>query len=74
MVVAPRRMIDSFLSIPDAESLSLYRMVSKLACVWSRVSFTSNARDPYRDVSADFAKYGVQMTVGLGGKVTHFVK
>ncbi len=27
-------MIDSFLSIPDAESLPLYRMVLKLACVW----------------------------------------
>ena len=27
MVVAPGRMIDSFLSIPDAESLPLYRMV-----------------------------------------------
>jgi hypothetical protein len=26
-------MIDSFLSIPDAESLPLYRMVLKLACV-----------------------------------------
>jgi hypothetical protein len=33
MVVAPGRMIDSFLSIPDAESLPLYRMVFKLACV-----------------------------------------
>ncbi len=33
MVVAPGRMIDSFLSIPDAESLPLYRMVLKLACV-----------------------------------------
>jgi hypothetical protein len=35
MVVAPGRMIDSFLSIPDAESLPLYRMVLKLACVHS---------------------------------------
>ncbi len=33
MAVAPGRMIDSFLSIPDAESLPLYRMVLKLACV-----------------------------------------
>ena len=33
MVVAPGRMIDSFLSIPDAETLPLYRMVLKLACV-----------------------------------------
>jgi hypothetical protein len=34
MVVAPGRMIDSgFLSIPDAESLPVYRMVLKLACV-----------------------------------------
>ncbi len=33
MVVAPGRMIDRFLSIPDAESLPLYRMVLKLACV-----------------------------------------
>jgi hypothetical protein len=33
MVVAPGRMIDSFLSIPDAESLPLYSMVLKLACV-----------------------------------------
>jgi hypothetical protein len=33
MVVAPGRMIDSFLSIHDAESLPLYRMVLKLACV-----------------------------------------
>ncbi len=33
MVVAPGRMIDSFLFIPDAESLPLYRMVLKLACV-----------------------------------------
>ena len=33
MVVAPGRMIDSCLSIPDAESLPLYRMVLKLACV-----------------------------------------
>ncbi len=32
MVVAPGRIIDSFLSIPDAESLPLYRMVLKLAC------------------------------------------
>jgi hypothetical protein len=30
-------MIDSFLSIPDAESLPLYRMVLKLACVlWAQ--------------------------------------
>ena len=38
MVVAPGRMIDSFLSIPDAESLPLYRMVLKLAsvCVHNR--------------------------------------
>ncbi len=35
MIVAPGRMIDSFLSIPDAESLPLYRMVLKLACVYS---------------------------------------
>jgi hypothetical protein len=27
-------LIDSFLSIPDAESLPLYRMVLKLACVY----------------------------------------
>jgi hypothetical protein len=33
MIVAPGRMIDSFLSIPEAESLPLYRMVLKLACV-----------------------------------------
>jgi hypothetical protein len=35
MVVAPGRMIDSILSIPDAESLPLYRdrMVLKLACL-----------------------------------------
>jgi hypothetical protein len=33
MVVAPGLMIDSFLSIPDAESLPLYRMVLQLACV-----------------------------------------
>jgi hypothetical protein len=33
MVVAPGRMIDSFLSIPDAESLPIYRMVLRLACV-----------------------------------------
>ncbi len=33
MVVAPGRMIDSFLSIPNAESMPLYRMVLKLACV-----------------------------------------
>ncbi len=33
MVVDPGRMIDSFLSFPDAESLPLYRMVLKLACV-----------------------------------------
>jgi hypothetical protein len=32
-VVAPRRMIDNFLPIPDAESLPLYRMVLKPACV-----------------------------------------
>jgi hypothetical protein len=43
MVVAPGRMIDSFLSIPDAESLPLYRMVLKLACVCKRESIdTSN--------------------------------
>ncbi len=36
MVVAPGRMIDSFQSIPDAESLPLYRMVLKLACVCGR--------------------------------------
>jgi hypothetical protein len=35
MVVAPGQMIDSFLSIPGAESLPLYRMVLKLACVCS---------------------------------------
>ncbi len=33
MVVAPGRMIDNVLSIPDAESLPLYRMVLTLACV-----------------------------------------
>jgi hypothetical protein len=36
MLVAPGRMIDCFLSIPeppDAESLPVYRMVLKLACV-----------------------------------------
>ncbi len=33
MVDAPGRMIDSFLSIPDAEPLPFYRMVLKLACV-----------------------------------------
>jgi hypothetical protein len=33
MVDAPGRMIDNFLSIPEAESLPLYRMVLKLACV-----------------------------------------
>jgi hypothetical protein len=33
VVVAPGRMIDSFLSIPDAKSLRSYRMVLKLACV-----------------------------------------
>ncbi len=33
MVGAPGRMIDSFLSIPDAEPLPLYRMVLKRACV-----------------------------------------
>jgi hypothetical protein len=33
MVVDPGQMIGSFLSIPDAESLPLYRMVLKLACV-----------------------------------------
>jgi hypothetical protein len=32
MVVAPGQMIDRFLSIPDAESLPLYRMVLKLVC------------------------------------------
>jgi hypothetical protein len=37
MVVAPGRMIDSFLSIPDAESLPLYRMVLKLACVHTMI-------------------------------------
>jgi hypothetical protein len=36
MVVAPGRMIDSFLSILDAEYLPLYRMVLKLACVCVR--------------------------------------
>jgi hypothetical protein len=38
MVVAPGRMIDSFLSIPDAESLPLYRMALKLACVFISIS------------------------------------
>jgi hypothetical protein len=35
MVVAPGpgRMIDSFLSTPDAESLPLYSIILKLACV-----------------------------------------
>ena len=32
-LVAPGRMIDNFLLIPDAESLHLYLMVLKLACV-----------------------------------------
>ncbi len=36
MVVAPGRMIDSFLPIPDAESLPIYRMVLKLACACAR--------------------------------------
>ena len=42
MVVAPGRMIDSFLSIPDAESLPLYRMVLKLACVCAKGEFSPN--------------------------------
>ena len=33
IVVAPGRMLDIFLSSPDAESLPSYRMVLKLACV-----------------------------------------
>jgi hypothetical protein len=33
MVVAPGRMIDNSLPIPDAEFLPLYRMALKLACV-----------------------------------------
>ena len=41
MVVAPGRMIDSFLSIPDAESLPLYRMVLKLACVCAALPHTA---------------------------------
>jgi hypothetical protein len=43
MVVAPGRMIDSFLSIPDAESLPLYRMVLKLACVYMKRDSIGNA-------------------------------
>jgi hypothetical protein len=43
MVVAPGRMIDCFLFIPDAESLPLYRMVLKLACVCELDSGYSNA-------------------------------
>ena len=39
--VSPVRMIDSFLSIPDAESLPLYRMVLKLACVCARANVLS---------------------------------
>jgi hypothetical protein len=31
--LAPGRMIDNFQPIPNAESLPLYRMVLKLACV-----------------------------------------
>ncbi len=41
MVVAPGRMIDSFLSIPYAESLPLYRMVLKLACVCDNVELVN---------------------------------
>ena len=33
-VVAQGRITDNFLPIPDAESLPLYSMVSKLACVY----------------------------------------
>jgi hypothetical protein len=43
MVVAPGRMIGSFLSIPDAESLPLYRMVLKLACACARTCSGWNA-------------------------------
>jgi hypothetical protein len=35
-VIAPGRMIDNILPIPDAESLPLYRMALKLACVSTR--------------------------------------
>jgi hypothetical protein len=42
MVVAPGRMIDSCLSIPDAESLPLFRMVLKPACVWRRANGMGN--------------------------------
>ncbi len=38
-LVAPGRMIDNFLPISDAESLHLYSMVLKLACVCVHVHF-----------------------------------
>ena len=38
-LVAPGRMIDNFLLIPDAESLHLYLMVLKLACVWYHIKY-----------------------------------
>jgi hypothetical protein len=40
-------MIDSFLSIPDAESLPLYRMVLKLACVLVHTKYKPSNTDKY---------------------------
>ncbi len=56
MEVAPGRIIDSFLSIPDAESLPLCRMVLKLACVCTsfiQASSTVRGRFAYH-----FCKHG----------------
>ncbi len=41
-VVAPGRTLDNFLPIPDAESLHLYHMVLKLACVVAHLPLLDN--------------------------------
>jgi hypothetical protein len=50
MVVAPGRMIDSFLSIPDAESLPLYRGIKASLCEDEMKHQTSSANKNMYDL------------------------
>jgi hypothetical protein len=69
MVVAPGRMIDSFLSIPDAESLPLYRMVLKLACVcavdiyWKIFHTHVTRTHTYQHLSSTNTNHGIMCTL-----------
>jgi hypothetical protein len=62
MVTAPGRMIDSFLSIPDTESLPLYRIVLKLACVCSRKNAWQLSIYPRRRIPV-FVPYTIQASL-----------